>query len=307
MTALDLPPHLSARPLRRDDLPAVHGLLASYEQLLLGDVMVDLEDLEADWQRPSFDPEHDAVVVLEGDELVAWAEVYRARRLTGCVRPDRWGRGIGSALVDWAERRVTELGGDLVGHTVPDADTAAVELLRSRGWSALWTSWVLEVPPGEVVPERPLPAGYAVRELRPGQDERAAYEVVERAFGEWPDREPTLYEDWAATVVHRPGFEPWQLLLAVDGEGGVVGACHLVVSRDTGWVNQVAVDRAHRGQGLAQALLARAFGAARDRGAPRGELSTDSRTGALGLYERLGMRVKWSFTQYAGAPSVTRR
>ena len=302
MAALDLPPELCWRPLRRDDLPAVHVLVAAYEQRLLGEVMVDLEDLEADWQRPSFDPEHDAVVVLDGDELVGYAEVYRARRLTGCVRPDGWGRGIGAALVDWAVARVGELGGELVGQTVPDADTAAVELFRSRGWSPLWTSWVLEVPPGGAIAERSLPDGYAIRPLRPGQDERAAYEVVEQAFSEWPDREPTLYEDWAATVLQRPGFEPWQLTLAVDRSGGVVGACHLVMSADTGWVNQVAVDRAHRGRGIAQALLAKAFAAARERGAPRGELSTDSRTGALGLYERLGMQVKWSFTQYAGAP-----
>lgn len=303
MAALHLPAGLTGRALRREDLTAVHALVAAYEQRVLGEVMVDLEDVEADWQRPSFDPEQDAVVVHDADRLVAWAEVYRARRMSGCVHPDRWGRGVGSALVDWGVARVAELGGELIGQTVPDADTAAVELFGSRGWSPLWTSWVLEVPPGAVVAQRSLPDGYALRALRPGQDERAAYDVVERAFAEWPDRDPTRYEDWAATVLQRPGFEPWQLILALDPDGMPVGACHLVISQDTGWVNQVAVDRAHRRQGIAQALLARAFAAARERGASRGELSTDSRTGALGLYERLGMQVKSSFTQYAGAPT----
>jgi hypothetical protein len=38
-------------------------------------------------------------------------------------------------------------------------------------------------------------------------------------------------------------------------------------------------------------MLVDAFGLARDHGATRSELSTDSRTGALGLYEKVGMVV----------------
>ena len=41
----------------------------------------------------------------------------------------------------------------------------------------------------------------------------------------------------------------------------------------------------------ARALLVDCFAEAREHGATRSELSTDSRTGALGLYERVGMRV----------------
>ena len=303
---IDLPAGLSARPPRESDLAAMHAVIAAYEERFLGEVMIELEDLEADWQRPSFDPDRDAVLVLDGDEVVACGEVHQARRVTASVRPDAAGRGIGAALVDWSVRLVAQRGGSKVGQTVPDADAAAAQLFRSRGWAPLWTSWVLELPPGEAIAPRPLPGGYRLRTLRPGQDEQAAYQVVEDAFGEWPEREPTTYGDWAATVVGRPGFEPWQLLLAVTGEGEaeqVVGACHLIVSGGAGWVNQVAVSRAHRGRGIAQALLAAAFAAARERGADKAELSTDSRTGALSLYERLGMRVKSSFTQWAGDPT----
>ena len=305
MTVLDLPARLTCRPLALNDAAAVHGLMAAYEQAVLGEVLSDLEDFEAEWQRPSFDPAQDAVVVLDDDDLVGWVEVYRGRRALGCVHPDHAGRAIGTALVDWSIRRSAEVGGTLIGQTVPDADTRAVELFARRGWSPLWTSWVLEVPPGGAIARRPLPDGYRLRPMRVGEDERAAYEVVEQAFSEWPDREPTSYDDWAATVLQRPGFEPWQLLLAVTDDDEVVGACHLVLSRDTGWVNQIGVARAHRGRGLAQALLAEAFGAARDRGGRPGELSTDSRTGALSLYEKLGMQVKWAFTHWAGEPAVS--
>jgi ribosomal protein S18 acetylase RimI-like enzyme len=56
-------------------------------------------------------------------------------------------------------------------------------------------------------------------------------------------------------------------------------------------VDQVAVRRDQRGLGLARALLVDAFERARARGATVSELSTDSRTGALGLYEHVGMSV----------------
>jgi hypothetical protein len=43
-------------------------------------------------------------------------------------------------------------------------------------------------------------------------------------------------------------------------------------------------------------MLADAFAAARDHGATRSELSTDSRTGALDLYRRVGMEVTQTWT-----------
>jgi len=48
-------------------------------------------------------------------------------------------------------------------------------------------------------------------------------------------------------------------------------------------------------------LLADAFSTARRRGRRRAELSTDSRTGALSLYQRVGMQVRLSFTHWARA------
>lgn len=301
---LDLPVRVTARPAQRGDLPAMLAVLAAYEQRVLGEVLTDLEDLEADWERPSFDPARQSLVVLDGEALVGCGTLSGGRA-DAAVHPDAWGRGIGAALVDWSSHAVAVTGGARVGQTVPDADAGAAALFGSRGWSPLYDSWVLEMPPGRAIPARPLPDGYALRPIQSAQDEHAAHQVVEDAFNEWPNREPTSYDDWAATVLGRPGFEPWQLLLAVvdDGAGEqVVGACHLVLSGGTGWVNQVAVSREHRRRGLAQALLAASFSTARARGASRAELSTDSRTGALTLYERLGMRTKWAFTHWAGTP-----
>ncbi|HYJ27340.1 MAG TPA: GNAT family N-acetyltransferase, partial [Nocardioides sp.] len=104
------------------------------------------------------------------------------------------------------------------------------------------------------------------------------------------------YEDWAATTVRRPGTGPWQLRV-VEHEGSVVAAAFTILdSQGAGYVHQLAVERTHRGRGLAQALLADAFARARERGATSSELSTDSRTGALDLYLKVGMEVTQVWT-----------
>lgn len=302
-TVHDLPHGLTARPLVRTDLPAALEVTEAWERQVLDEVMIEIDDLEADWERPSFRSDTDSVGVFDDGRLVAYGEVYRARRAEIYVHPQWRGRGIGSALMRWSWQRVRDGGADLVGQTVPDSAHDAIAMFRHHGYAPLWNSWILALPADAVLPQVELSAGYAIREFRPGADEQAAYRVIEDAFSQWPEREPTSYDDWAATVLGRPGFEPWHLSLAVhmggDGTEQVVGACHMYLSGETGWVSQLAVAAPHRGRRLAQALLAAAFAEARARGRPRAELNTDSRTGALGLYHHLGMQVTASWTHWA--------
>jgi mycothiol synthase len=309
---VDLPDPYTARPLRADDAQAVTDLMAACELHDIGEVQIELEDIVGDWQRPSFDLAAESLGVYdEAGRLVAYGELFRARRAEVYVRPEERGRGIGSALMGWTWRLAAHRGGTLVGQTVPERAADAVALFEAHGYRPLWTSWVLELPEGADIAAGPVPDGTSIRALVPGRDDRAAYRVVEDAFNEWPDRDPMSFEDWAAVVLRRPGFEPWQLLVAVEGDDGdaagpgsagqVVGVCFVIPSRDTGWVQYLAVRRDRRGRGLARALLLRAFGEARARGMTRAELNTDTRTGALDLYLHVGMRVKETFVHYARA------
>ena len=90
----------------------------------------------------------------------------------------------------------------------------------------------------------------------------------------------------------RPGFEPWNVRVVVDGNGAVA-AVGIVQLTDDGeaYVSRLATRADQRHRGLAQAILVDAFGEARAHGAVLCGLSTDSRTGALGLYEKVGMTV----------------
>ena len=265
-------------------------MFAAAEQHDTGEVSVELEDIEGDWQRPSFSFERDSVAVLDGEVMVAAGEVYKGRRAEIAVHPDHRGRGIGTWLAGWALEAAARNGGTVVGQSVP-AGGDAERMFRDLGYQRGWTSWVLEVPEGASIEPQPLPEGYALRDFVPGEDDEVTYRLVEDAFNEWPERQASSFDDWAANTVRRPGFAPWQIRLATDPTGTPVGTAFVIKAGDFGYVDQLAVRSDQRGRGLARALLADAFERARSDGAVRSELSTDSRTGALGLYEKVGMVV----------------
>src|SRR5215210_765776 len=122
---LDLPDALAARPPRADDAAEVFELYAASERLVQGEPDVQLDDIVAEWARPSFDLAADAIVVVEGDRIVAEGELFKGRRAEATVHPDARGRGIGTALLRWTQQRGREVGSSLIGQTVPDADESA--------------------------------------------------------------------------------------------------------------------------------------------------------------------------------------
>ena len=291
MPAFSLPSDLTTRPLRADDSHAVWEVIAAQEKHDIGSVEIEEADLVAEWQRPSYDLAGSSVAVLEGDRIVAYAELMHADRYDAAVLPDHRGRGIGTWLAAWIRDVARSRGSDIVGMPVPEGSEGD-RLLTALDYFVRWTSWVLRLPEGATIAERPLPEGYAIRPA--GESDREqVWNVVEDAFLEWSDREKQSFDDFAAEVWQRPGFEPWQLLVVTGPGGDVVGAAFSSVAdgeRGTEtFISRLAVHRDHRNRGLAQSLLVAAFGAGRDHGAVSSCLSTDSRTGALPLYEKVGM------------------
>ena len=287
--APDLPAGLTTRPLRREDSGIVFALMARQEQADVGAVEIEEADIVGDWAKPSHDLSSRSVAVLDGDVLVGYAELMGADRADTAVLPSHRGRGIGTWLAWWLRDLGRRLGSPVVGMPVPEGGPGD-RLLAELGYEVRWTSWILQLPPGAEIPERALPDGYAVRTAAEA-DLPAAHDVLEDAFLEWSEREREPFEDFHASLVGRPGFEPWNLRVVTDDTGAVVGVAliHLSAEGDLAYVGRLAVRRDQRGRGLAQVLLVDAFRLAREHGATVSELSTDSRTGALGLYEKVGM------------------
>lgn len=284
-----LPEGLTTRPLQESDAHAVFVLMAAQEQEDIGEVAIEEADIVSDWAKPSHDLGSRSVGVFDGDTLVAYAELMGADRADTSVLPSQRGRGIGTWLAHWLQDLGRRVGSTVIGMPVPQGSPGD-RLLEQLGYRVRWTSWVLKLPEGASIPERDLPEGYVVRTAEP-DELRAAHDVLEDAFLEWSERDREPFEDFAAATSGRPGFEPWNLRVAVDPDGQAVGVSLVLVSDNgtTGYVDRLAVRRDQRNRGLAQALLVDSFARAREHGTSTSELSTDSRTGALALYERVGM------------------
>jgi mycothiol synthase len=291
--ATSVPDGLTVRMLRLDDARAVYQLMARQQQADLGRVDIEEADIVGDWQRPSFDVTTRSIGVFDGDLLVAYGELGLAGRCDAAVDPTYAGRGIGTAVARWMQARASEEGEPTIGMPVP-VGSPGDRLLEQLGYRERWTSWVLQLPEGVDIPHRELPVGYEVREARP-EEYPAVHEVVEDAFLEWSVREREPFEDFEAEVIRRPGAAPWNIRVVVDPSGSVMatGIVQLGVEFDPpeAFVSRLATRHDQRGRGLAQALLVDCFAEARRHGALRSGLSTDSRTGALGLYEKVGMVV----------------
>ncbi|HEV8563961.1 MAG TPA: GNAT family N-acetyltransferase [Actinomycetota bacterium] len=295
---LTFPDGITSRPASMDDCEAVTALIAASELHDDGEVEIEIEDVRATWSRPTFDPAVDALLVLEDHEPVAWAEVHKGRRAEADVRPDRRGRGIGAAVLGWTERRAREAGGSVVGQTVTDSNAGAAALFRQRGYDPLWTSWALEISLASEPAAATAPDGIRIRPYEPQSDDADAYRLIEQAFSEWPDREPTSFEDWVATIPRHGAFVPDATRVALDGDR-MVGASISFEYGNEGWVQQLAVERSHRNRGIARALLQDVFRAFHGRGSPKCGVGTDSRTGASSLYESVGMHARRSYTHWA--------
>jgi GNAT superfamily N-acetyltransferase len=295
---LDLRSDLESRSPTRSDLDAVVSVIAASEEATQGVVDVTAEDVRSDWERPSFDLSSDAVVVTDSGRIVAYAEVFSGRAWVH-IHPVHCGRGIGAAVLRWTESRARELGSDKVGQTVPDPNALAADLLSSKGYRVRWETWVFQKELGAEPGEPRLPDRTTLRAFDEERDARATYELIDTAFSDWPDRDPGFgFEDWVASLVRRDDFDPALTFLAED-DGVLVGVALCMVYGDEGWVHQLAVKRSHRGRGLGGALLQRAFREFHRRGLKTAGLSTESRTGARGVYEHVGMRVTRSYKRYS--------
>jgi len=296
---LRLPDGLTSRPATLADVGAVTELFAACELHDDGVVEMDVGDIEVSFTRAGYDPSRDAVLVLDGGLPVAYAEAF-GDRAEADILPSHRGRGIGTALLRWTEAKARRDGWQSLSQTVTDAKSGAADLFRRYGYRPTETAWLLQVrfddgPPPPVVP----PEGVTIRPFRKGVDEPAAYRVIEDAFSEWTGRPPQSFEQWVSYFPAHPSFAPDLSPLAFDGDELVGATLYLdYPSSDEGWVQQLATKATHRHRGIARALLHRAFANAYASGKPACGLSTNSSTGALSLYEKVGMRVRRSYTRF---------
>ena len=121
----------TVRPLRREEVAAAYELYATCEEDAIGVREVSQEDIESDWDRPSFDLATESIGIFDGEHLVAAAEVFKAWRADGCVLPAYRRRGLGTWLAAWVRDKARAAGEDagMLAPPTPGTHRFALALL----------------------------------------------------------------------------------------------------------------------------------------------------------------------------------
>jgi len=316
-----LPADIRARPLDPSgDFPALAAFMADvniadgYTQVLTP------EEVAIEWRRtPGFEPTRDALVLEDAAGIAAAVNVDAQVRddkvvhwIEGWVRQDRRRKGIGRALLAWAEghsaNRVRR--GEspapthfqVVGFGVLESNPAAMAFAAATDYSPLRYGFEMRRPLDAPIPDHELPPGIELRPVREA-DHRKIWEADVEAFRD--HFEPRVRDDgdFEATFAF-PDLDTSLWRVAWDGDEVVGSVMNAIFPEENarngfrmGWLEHVSVRAPWRGRGVAKALIVESMRALRERGMEIAALGVDADnpTGALGLYEGLGFRPhqKW--------------
>ena len=195
------------------------------------------------------------------------------------------------ALIGAAEARAAR---GRIHAVVHGDDNVMRTAYEDGGYTLIRHSFQMRIELDGEVPEPEWPDGLVVRNFRRGDEERT-YAAQQDAFADHWDFHPQTFEQWRVFTIDRHDFDPslWWLVEDDDELAAVaLNWWHASGDPEFGWVQILGVRPPWRRRGLATALLRHSFRTFRERGATRVGLGVDAEntTGAVGLYERAGMR-----------------
>jgi GNAT superfamily N-acetyltransferase len=289
-----------------DDLALIAGLYRDYELALTGSVDTTAADMQSYLELPDVD-RAETVLISVGDETVA--SVYVQAEHLGkdlyvdiAVLPGALQDVAVAAAVDHAVAAAGRIvaarqePGWTLRITCPEQDERLGAAVQAHGLTGVRRFYRMQiasdspdVPP--IAP--PLPPGVEIVLRDDEETRRTIWALDNEAFLDHWNFTPSPYEEWWEHFSSGQTRDPdgWWLL-TVDGDPAAF--CILDDSRaelGQGYVSVLGVRRAYRGRGLATLLLQRAFVRHREMGRSATLLGVDaeSLTGAVGVYERVGM------------------
>ena len=283
---------LALRPLTAEDGEAMAEIVGDYDAFHAGaEDRPSAADMLDWWRRVDVgstgvvDESENARLIgvgfLRGRGRFSIADYY--------VHPDARGRGAGSLLVDWGERRTIEAGLEAVRPGTTANDSEGKELLESRGYRHIRSFYRMAVDLVDPPPTPEWPEGFSVA-LEP-EEAHVLYETLEEAFEDHWGHEHRTFDDWMRQ--NAPLEE--RLCYVVRTAEGTPAAAQVCDEERFGsaWVSILGVRGPWRRKGLGAALLQQAFHDLFARGRRRVSLGVDAEntTGATRLYERVGMTV----------------
>jgi mycothiol synthase len=332
------------RPLSAGQSGAWASLLAAIEAVDHQDETMGEEDLREEFDDPSQDFDRGSVAVYDGSSMIAYCvltprcsdvprqpdearqpdepqepdesqepdeprqpdEARHEVRHSGGVHPAYRERGLGSALLAWAEETAAPLhdgrhqGRPLsIRGRLPTRLADASALFAANGYQP--ERWFLRMTADlrGGIDEPPAPDGIRIV---PFSQERSADALLvknESFRDHWGTTEDTPQE-WAHFTSYG-SFRPAFSFLAYDGTepvGLVIAHEYEEYNRLVGWrdlyIPLVGTRRCARRRGIGSALVRHALATARADGVATAALDVDadSPSGAVGIYERIGFSVQ---------------
>ncbi len=293
-----------------EDLGRVTALYQRVERDRAGRASTRSEDVRFRWLGHG-GPGEDTLLVLDGGELVAYAEFHEdtdpwTEQLDlyteGRVDPAHAGRGIATFLLRRAEDRAIRAAARagqrsaILRTAVVDGDAAALAWHHRRGFRPVRHFLQMRLDLGSPPPVPVWPPGVTVRAV--ARDELAAvWDVHQRAFADLATSVPAAFPSWREQRVERdPAFDLslWFLAVVEDEPVGVcLARATTPEAAEIGDVRDLGVVPSWRRRGVAMALLRTALQAFWQRGLTGAALEVDDVTleGAVALYRAAGMQV----------------
>ena len=289
------------RPSTEDD-SAVRDLKRAVQIARHGDSDVTSAKVTEEWALPRLALGEDVwLVTTDRGEVVGYALVWMedppgvfVSELD--VHPGHRGHGLSEFMLELCETRAAFMAERAspgapanLGVWTHEDDDARRALYVRHGFRHVRTFLRLEVDLAGA-PAALWPPGVTVRHFRRHRDETSVHAADEEAFRDHWRPESMDLGEWLAFRFERPDLDLGLWWVAWDGEE-VAGSLLAFESPLGGYLDSLSVRRPWRGRGLGRALLREAFAELHRRGLPRAYLGVDSEnpTGAMGLYESVGM------------------
>jgi mycothiol synthase len=277
------------RPLRENDAEQV---VALYRAAFGDERPIDAEEIRSWLRNTELQPEWLRVLELDG-RVVGYGDLWVVGEdlAVEVAAPGRWER-----FLDWAEQTARAESVRRV-RVASYADGELSRVLEARGYRPWLTAYTMRLDLGDDPPPASrLPDGIEIRTYGP-EDAEPLREALNEAFAGDPlfaYVSPGYFREF---YLRARGFDPALWLLAWGGPelaGFVLSFPERAgVAAGVGRVQSLGVRSAWRRRGLGEALLRAAFRELHARGLRAVELGVEAEnaTGAVRLYERVGMQV----------------
>ncbi len=261
------------------------------------------QDIERYYYRADFSLADNAWLMFHDDSPVAAAVVYPTVIFTDrpagnfdmYVVPDFSRHGIGSRLLAHLEVAAAQRGHRVLETTVASEDVQSTGFLNAHGFHVVSHSLHLVRASMDNLLQPALPEGCTIRSLAVLGEQPDLYMEIANRLGSYDANYTLIRPEELERTVGGGGWQPHGVLFLFDNQERIVGlirAGSAAQDGSRGYLHEIRLDPASRGQGLGTAMVAAALRYLAGIGVSRTELDTPGEnTAAQALATRVGFQL----------------